>query len=80
MASRDYFPRETGRQRVRYDIFYFNYCVGPFLKIGEIEESSRHLFCESVDDPDQRIEETFVDHAERTTATSVSMALRIFIW
>jgi CBS domain-containing protein len=50
----------------RYDILYFiEYRVEPFLKIGEIEEALRQLFrlcCD--DDLDQRIEETFSDRAE----------------
>lgn len=49
----------------RYDVFYFlEHQVEPFLKIGEIEESLRHLFRESIDDVDQRITETFADRAE----------------
>jgi len=49
----------------RYDILYFlEVQVDPFLKIGEIEESLRHLFRESVDDLDECIEETFADRAE----------------
>lgn len=49
----------------RYDVFYFlEDQVEPFLKIGEIEESLRHLFRKSCDDIEQRIEETFADRAE----------------
>jgi CBS domain-containing protein len=49
----------------RYDILYFiEDQVDPFLKIGGIEESLRHIFRESVDDLDQRIEKTFADRAE----------------
>lgn len=49
----------------RYDVFYFlEHQVEPFLKIGEIENSLRHLFHASVDDLDQRIEDTFADRAE----------------
>lgn len=49
----------------RYDVFYFlEHQVEPFLKIGEIEESLRQLFRDSVDDLDQRIEDTFADRAE----------------
>ncbi|WP_436932430.1 CBS domain-containing protein [Halosimplex halobium] len=49
----------------RYDVFYFlEHQVQPFLKIGEIENALRHLFRESFDDLDQRIEETFADRAE----------------
>lgn len=44
----------------RYDILYFIEAkVDPFLKIGEIEESLRHIFRESVDDLDQCFEEAF---------------------
>lgn len=50
----------------RYDVFYFlEHQVEPFLKIGEIEESLRHLFRTSVDDLDQRIEETFGERAQQ---------------
>lgn len=49
----------------RYDVFYFlEHQVEPFLKIGEIENSLRHLFRVSCDDLDQRIEETFADRAQ----------------
>jgi len=49
----------------RYDVFYFlEHQVEPFLKIGEIEESLRHLFRASCDDLDQRIEDTFADRVE----------------
>lgn len=49
----------------RYDVFYFlEHQVDPFLKIGEIEESLRHVFRESVDDLERCIEETFADRAE----------------
>lgn len=49
----------------RYDILYFiEDQVDPFLKIGGIEESLRHIFRESVDDVDQCIEEAFADRAE----------------
>lgn len=49
----------------RYDILYFlEHQVEPFLQIGEIEESLRHLFRASFDDLDQAIDETFADRAE----------------
>lgn len=49
----------------RYDVFYFlEHWVEPFLKIGDIEESLRHLFRESFGDLEQRIEDTFADRAE----------------
>lgn len=49
----------------RYDVFYFlEYQVEPFLKIGEIEESLRALFDDSIEDTNQRIRETFADRAE----------------
>lgn len=49
----------------RYDILYFlELQVDPFLKIGEIEESLRHIFRESVDDLDQCMEEAFAPRAE----------------
>lgn len=49
----------------RYDIFYFlEEQVEPILKIGEIEESLRHLFRTSCDDLEQRIYDTFTDRAE----------------
>lgn len=49
----------------RYDLFHFlEHQVEPFLKIGGIEESLRHLFHASCDDLDQRIEDTFADRAE----------------
>lgn len=49
----------------RYDVFYFlEHQVEPFLKIGEIEESLRHLFRTSVDDLDRRIEDTFGERAQ----------------
>ncbi|WP_254837850.1 CBS domain-containing protein [Natronomonas marina] len=48
----------------RYDVFYFlKHQVEPFLQIGGIEESLRHLFRASCDDLDQRIEDTFADRA-----------------
>ena len=49
----------------RYDILYFlELQVDPFLKIGEIEESLRHIFRESVDDIDRCIEKAFAQRAE----------------
>jgi CBS domain-containing protein len=49
----------------RYDILYFlEHQVEPFLRIGEIEESLRHIFRESTDNLDSRIEKTFADRAE----------------
>lgn len=49
----------------RYDIFYFlEDQVEPILKIGEIEESLRHLFRTSCNDLEQRIHDTFADRAE----------------
>lgn len=49
----------------RYDILYFlEHQVEPFLQIGEIEESLRHLFRASFDDLDPAIDETFADRAQ----------------
>lgn len=49
----------------RYDILYFlEVQVDPFLKIGEIEESLRHIFCESVADVEQCFENAFAERAE----------------
>jgi CBS domain-containing protein len=49
----------------RYDILYFlEHQVEPFLQIGEIEESFRHLFRASCKDLDHTIEETFADRVE----------------
>ena len=49
----------------RYDILYFlESQVDPFLKIGEIEESLRYIFRESVDDLDQCMDEAFAPRAE----------------
>ena len=49
----------------RYDVFYFlEHQVDPFLKIGGIEESIRHLFRVSCEDLDQRIQDTFADRAK----------------
>lgn len=49
----------------RYDVFYFlEEQVEPFLKIGEIEESLRHLFHASCDNIGERIENTFAERAE----------------
>ncbi len=49
----------------RYDVLYFvEYQVDPFLKIGEIEESLRYLFRESVDDLGRCIEDALGDRAE----------------
>ncbi|MFB6185440.1 MAG: CBS domain-containing protein, partial [Halobacteriaceae archaeon] len=49
----------------RYDVFYFlEYQVEPLLKIGDIEESLRHLFRKSFSNLDQRIEETFAERSE----------------
>lgn len=49
----------------RYDILYFvEYQVEPFLKIGEIEEALRRIFREATNDLDACIEETFADRAE----------------
>lgn len=49
----------------RYDVFYFlEHQVEPFLKIGEIENSLRHLFRTSCDDLSQCIDDTFSNRAE----------------
>ncbi|QAU11369.1 CBS domain-containing protein (plasmid) [Halorubrum sp. BOL3-1] len=49
----------------RYDILYFlEVQVDPFLKIGEIEESLRHIFRESTDNLEQCFENAFAERAE----------------
>jgi CBS domain-containing protein len=49
----------------RCEILYFlEFQVDSFLKIGEIEESLRHIFQESVEDLDQCMEEAFGPRAE----------------
>jgi restriction system protein len=63
----------------RYDIFYFlEYQVEPFLKIGEIEESLRHIFRESCSDLNRRIEDTFADRAEHDESYSPPESIEDF--
>ena len=63
----------------RYDVFYFlEDQVKPFLQIGEIEESLRHLFRISCNNLEQRIEDAFADRAKHDDSYTPPESLEDF--
>lgn len=60
----------------RYDMFYFlKNQFEPFIKIGEIEQSLRNLFRNSINDIDTKLKETFEPRLEDEPSYSVPKSI-----